>query len=453
MTMMTAEPPVRIDTAQLNRSVNLLDLIGSATSLRKVAGTQGGEFAGPCPFCGGTDRFHVQPERHLWFCRACTGEQWQDVIAYVMRRENLSFPEACQRLGASPPPPARSPVTPASVLPRITPVPSEAWQAAGVALVERSIAALWSEAGSRARDYLHARGLSDATLQAWQVGYQPVTEHTPAAAWGLHGKSVQIERGIVLPWWLGGELWQIKIRRATSARRQKYTQIRGGHPSLYGAHTLTFPVAFLVEGEFDCMLLHQEAGFIVGVATLGSASAKLLDLRAVAALLPVQRILVALDRDHAGRDGMAKLETLSARCGRASIAAPHEDLTDMWTGGYRLRDWAEHAAWVDAHAQGRESLIPPGVHRPEAGALSEALEVDHGEDHTSESVLIKSSNTTVDQTDNRGNQDPGGKRANSTDCSCPICAWAGAGRDPATGRCTDHPPYVADPDPFWAGVS
>ena len=45
----------------LKRKVNLLSLIGSNVSLHKVARTGGGEYAGPCPFCGGTNRFRVQP--------------------------------------------------------------------------------------------------------------------------------------------------------------------------------------------------------------------------------------------------------------------------------------------------------------------------------------------------------------------------------------------------------
>ena len=39
--------------------VDLLSVIGSATTLKKVAATDGGEYAGPCPFCGGDDRFRV----------------------------------------------------------------------------------------------------------------------------------------------------------------------------------------------------------------------------------------------------------------------------------------------------------------------------------------------------------------------------------------------------------
>ena len=61
-----------IDTLDLKRSVDLLSLVGRDTRLKKQAGTRGGEYAGPCPFCGGRDRFRVQPEKGLWWCRNCS---------------------------------------------------------------------------------------------------------------------------------------------------------------------------------------------------------------------------------------------------------------------------------------------------------------------------------------------------------------------------------------------
>jgi DNA primase len=90
-----------IDTARIKQDTNLLALIGTDTTLRRVASTQRGEYAGPCPFCrAGEDRFRVQPERGLWWCRQCSPtEHWQDAIDYVMQRDSVSFSEACRVLG------------------------------------------------------------------------------------------------------------------------------------------------------------------------------------------------------------------------------------------------------------------------------------------------------------------------------------------------------------------
>src|SRR5437764_6759257 len=81
------------------RAMNLLELLTRDTRLRRMASTRGGEYAGPCPFCGGRDRFRVQPEQGLWWCRSCSGDRWQDAIAYVQKRDGATFAEACAILG------------------------------------------------------------------------------------------------------------------------------------------------------------------------------------------------------------------------------------------------------------------------------------------------------------------------------------------------------------------
>lgn len=81
-------------------AIDLLDLIGRDTTLKKVSGTRGGEYAGACPFCGGTDRLRVQPEQGQWWCRQCSPtEHWNSAADYVMQRDTVSFVEAKQILG------------------------------------------------------------------------------------------------------------------------------------------------------------------------------------------------------------------------------------------------------------------------------------------------------------------------------------------------------------------
>lgn len=59
------------------------------TTLRKVAATHGGEWAGACPFCGGKDRFHIQPAENRWLCRGCTDGKWQRPAEYYRRRGDI----------------------------------------------------------------------------------------------------------------------------------------------------------------------------------------------------------------------------------------------------------------------------------------------------------------------------------------------------------------------------
>jgi len=57
---------------------NLVDYIGKHVILKKVAAH---EWAGPCPVCGGRDRFRVSDRG--WFCRKCTGEKWGDLADFT----------------------------------------------------------------------------------------------------------------------------------------------------------------------------------------------------------------------------------------------------------------------------------------------------------------------------------------------------------------------------------
>jgi hypothetical protein len=113
--------------------------------------------------------------------------------------------------------------------------PSAAWWAAGMRFLEEAEAVLWSVEGERARAYLHGRGLNDETLRASRIGFQPEEgRRGPAEHWGFPARAndrpgwVRIPRGIVLPWLLDSQLWQLKIR--TNREQPKYLAIGGGHP-------------------------------------------------------------------------------------------------------------------------------------------------------------------------------------------------------------------------------
>jgi phage/plasmid primase-like uncharacterized protein len=52
----------------------------------------GRELVGPCPVCGGSDRFVITPKRGLWLCRQCA--KGGDVIALQQHIDGLSFAQA-----------------------------------------------------------------------------------------------------------------------------------------------------------------------------------------------------------------------------------------------------------------------------------------------------------------------------------------------------------------------
>lgn len=334
--------------------LDLYALVSRATALQKVAATDGGEWSGACPWCGGADRFRVWPEAarpHYW-CRGC--DQQGDTIEWLRRFYHLSFPDAQAALGQPLDPlpardlprrPAPKPVAP----PPIPPVPP--WQVRAASVIAQAQAVLWSSTGDRARAYLHdVRGLTDSTLETAAVGYLPRDTWDDPTAWGLDGARVALPAGILLPTCIGETCWGLKVRRPGPAQ-PKYHLVRGSRTALYGVDQLQgHAVVLLVEGEFDALLLRQIAGDLVDVVTLGSAKAPLA-IPWRARLLPARLWLVAYDLDTAGNDGAATLGALSARVRRVRPIGG-ADLGAMHQAGGDLR------AWVGALIA-RHSTPPP----------------------------------------------------------------------------------------------
>ena len=81
--------------------MHLISLIESdGGTLKKAATTNGGEYCGACPFCGGKDRFRVWPGTGRYWCRSC-GKSG-DAIQYLRDRRGLSYVDACRYLGNEP---------------------------------------------------------------------------------------------------------------------------------------------------------------------------------------------------------------------------------------------------------------------------------------------------------------------------------------------------------------
>src|SRR5882762_2142388 len=58
---------------------------------------RGPERCGPCPVCGGTDRFSINTKKQVFHCRVC--KVGGDVIALVQHLDGCDFKIAIQTLG------------------------------------------------------------------------------------------------------------------------------------------------------------------------------------------------------------------------------------------------------------------------------------------------------------------------------------------------------------------
>ena len=81
------------DRERVRAATDLVQLVQETVELRP----RGQEFWGCCPFHGEkTPSFHIIPATQVWHCFGC-GEGG-DVFSYVMKRENLTFPDAIRYL-------------------------------------------------------------------------------------------------------------------------------------------------------------------------------------------------------------------------------------------------------------------------------------------------------------------------------------------------------------------
>lgn len=277
-------------------------------SIRK-SNSRGGQWNGPCILdcCGlGDDRLWVQPHfgEYGWFkCNVCSAKG--SGVDYLMMKRGWSKREALAYVGWKPKDGNESQfVLPKSVLAgEVYPThsaPCQEWQTPAKAFVKYCVEKLWSEQGSQALDYLRSRGLTDETMKAAQLGYNPSEMERPGAKWGRKGKLI-LKQGIIIPWFIGEDLWRITIRDEKAIdHRERYKQAAGGSNGLYLAYTLGYdrPV-ILVEGEFDALSIAQEAGHDVSVVATGSTEGAH-TARWIAALARKDLVLVAFDAEERG---------------------------------------------------------------------------------------------------------------------------------------------------------
>ncbi len=347
--------------------IDLLILIGRDTQLKRTAATHGGEYAGPCPLCGGRDRFRVWPShpdgKGRWWCRGC--EKHGDALDYVRECDGLTFLDALGVLGLSAqagldagdnvtsPRPSPRPRPP-----RAQAAPGSAWQERGRAFVEECKAALCAPGGARALNWLRGRGLSDETIESAVLGYNATDSTEGWATWGLEPREgkrgVWLPRGIVIPWIIGADLWRVNIRRPVGD--PKYIGPAGWANGLYNAEALTTDMpAMMVEGELDALTLTQEIGDLVTSVATGSTGGSR-RARWIARLALCPAVLVAFDMDAPGEKGAAYwVDVLD----NAQRWRPYwGDANEMASDGADLR------GWVSAALRGRqrtETPTPPAV--------------------------------------------------------------------------------------------
>jgi DNA primase len=313
---------------ELRARVGLVDVIGRRVKLQR----KGREHQGLCPFHKEkTPSFTVNEEKGFYHCFGCQAHG--SVFDFVMETEGLNFPEAVEKLAAEA----------GMEVPRDTPEDREQQKKRQTLFDVVELAAVEFERtlrmpeGKPGLDYLKSRGLTDATIKRFRLGYAPDGRGRLKAALAREGveEELMVGAGLVIrpdndgpgpardsyDRFRGRVMFPISDRRGRiigfggrilGPGEPKYlnspeTQLFQKRWTLYGLHLAT-PSArkdetlIVTEGYMDVIALAQ-AGFQGAVAPLGTA---LTEDQIQLLWKIVREPLLCFDGDAAGARAAAK---------------------------------------------------------------------------------------------------------------------------------------------------
>jgi DNA primase len=342
--------------------VEVVDLIGRYVTLKKA----GRSYKGLCPFHQEkTASFTVNPERGIFHCFGC-GESG-NAISFLMRHENLTFPEAVRALAAEC----------GIEIPRTDdsePGVAERVFSANDIAQKLYRAALMASEGGPARAYLDGRGLGHDLAERFGIGFAPDVWDAVTSALSKHRipASVGAKAGLLKERERGGHYDLLRGRvtfpiqdvrgrvigfggRALAPEQEpKYlntleSPVFRKREALYGFPFALEPIrrsgrAVVVEGYFDLIALHR-AGIEESVATCGTA---LTEGHAHNLRRRARNLVLLFDGDEAGQRAVLRaLEVLLPQGLRVRAAAlpAGEDPDDFLTrsGPSALRDLVDSA--------------------------------------------------------------------------------------------------------------
>ncbi len=272
-----------------------------------------------------------------WKCFAASCGRSGDVISWLTDYRGMTFRDSLDALGGNPNDNGYVPAPVKKRIPKPQPPPDRAWQRKARKVVEITHKKLMSPAGTKAWAWLKNRGLNESSIKAWELGYSS----------GEKIMGLWVPRGIVIPCFSYGRFWYLKVRRPTG--KPKYKKVSGSRSGLFGADTTYhMETVFIVEGEFDAILLWQHVHDYAGVISPGSATDRVDPVRWGRLLLPVSHLLAAYDRDEAGKKGFENLQRLTKHIKRAELPEVRngesevKDITDFYLAGGDLNSWARY---------------------------------------------------------------------------------------------------------------
>ena len=303
---------------QVRGAANIVELAGQYTTLRQ----RGRKFVGLCPFhAEKSPSFTVDADKQLYHCFGCG--VGGDVFSLVMEKENLSFPEALKHLAER----YNIPLPRRNLTPQALKLEEQVQNLneSALAFFRKSLQS--TPEGKQALDYLKKRGLTDALIEEFKLGYAPNSWNAMMSHFKAKGVAENLleKAGLALPGRKAGEYYD-RFRgraifpifsltgktvgfggRSLFDQDPKYlnspdTPVYTKGRLLYGLnftkdHIRNAGELILVEGYTDFLSLYQ-AGFKNVVASLGTA---LTPNQVALALRFAPKVVINYDGDAAGK--------------------------------------------------------------------------------------------------------------------------------------------------------
>ena len=323
----------------LKNNLDVVDIISQYIELKK----SGANFKACCPFHGETTpSFVVSPAKQIYHCFGCG--VGGDSIKFVMEYEKLTYPETIEKLASM-----------NNFTLEYEENSSEKKQDTRVIEEVNKFYQKLFVSNPAVKDYIHQRGISDFSVEKFEIGYAPISADTinflksnhynltdaidlGIIDTGTNGLYSRFIERITFPIYsISGKLVGFGGRTITG-HNAKYvnspqTKLFNKSKLLYGYQIAKEYIykknqIIVCEGYLDVIMLHQ-AGFNTAVATLGTAL--------TADHLPLLRrgepkVILAYDGDKAGLAAAFKASVMLSQSefeGGVIIFADGMDPADM----------------------------------------------------------------------------------------------------------------------------
>ena len=238
-----------------------------------------------CPFhADKTPSLYVTSNNGRYHCFGCPADG--DVITWIQETRHVSFQEALAYLGGDVPKLERPIATDRAEIERAA---REIEEMALAEMADKWPAAIGYHKNMRDRSHWYSQGLTDASIDRWQLGYCP---ECPIPVLCVDGEWRKVPSHTI-PITYGARLLNIRHRLATPASKgDKYRPEMAGLPALMFGYDMCadHSMLILVEGEVKAMVLTQH-----GFPAVGIPGAMTFRERWVPWFAPVAEVFVAFD--------------------------------------------------------------------------------------------------------------------------------------------------------------